>query len=387
MKIAIIHDWLTGMRGGEKCLEVFCRLYPEADLFTLLHIPGSVSPVIENRKIHTSFLQSLPFIEKKYRHFLPLMPWAIERLDLTGYDLVLSSSHCVAKGVIPEKDALHISYCYTPMRYIWDQYEQYFNRADSGLVTSTVMSFIAPYLRRWDVRSSKRVDEFIAISRHVQKRIKKYYQRESAMIYPPVDSEFYSPDDEKREDFFLIVSAFAPYKRLDLAVEAFTELGYPLVIIGEGQSASYLRSIAGPNIEFKGWLSNEEIRSHYARCRGFVFCGEEDFGITPLEAQCMGKPVIGFAKGGLLETVIPERQSWKAETEISEEKISQPTGVFFYQQTPGALISAIRQFEKIESQFDPEAIRNHALQFDVNIFSDRIREFIEDRYRLRNHQC
>ena len=202
MKIAIIHDWLTGMRGGEKCLEVFCRLYPEADLFTLLHIPGSVSPIIEDRKIHTSFLQSLPFIEKKYRHFLPLMPWAIERFDLVGYNLVLSSSHCVAKGVIPAKDALHISYCYTPMRYIWDQYEQYFNRTDSGIITSTAMSLIAPILRRWDVRSSKRVGEFIAISRHVQKRIKKYYHRESALIYPPVDSVFYSPTEEKGEDFF-----------------------------------------------------------------------------------------------------------------------------------------------------------------------------------------
>ena len=387
MKIAIIHDWLTGMRGGEKCLEVFCRLYPEADLFTLLHIPGSVSSIIENRKIHTSFLQSFPFVETKYRHFLPLMPWAIECFDLTGYDLVLSSSHCVAKGVNPEKNTLHISYCYTPMRYIWDQYEQYFNNKDSGIMTSTVMGFIAPALRRWDVRSSKRVDEFIAISRHVQKRIKKYYHRESALIYPPVDSVFYSPTGEREEDFFLIVSAFAPYKRLDLAVEAFTELGYPLVIIGEGQSAGYLRSIAGPNIQFQGWLSNEEIRSYYARCRGFVFCGEEDFGITPLEAQCMGKPVIGFAKGGLLETVIPERQTWKAETGISEEKTGQPTGVFFHQQTPGALISAIRHFEKIEDRFEAEAIRNHALQFDLNIFSDHIREFIEDRYRLRKHQC
>jgi glycosyltransferase involved in cell wall biosynthesis len=387
MKIAIIHDWLTGMRGGEKCLEVFCRLYPEADLFTLLHIPGSVSSIIEDRKIHTSFLQSLPLIEKKYRHFLPLMPWAIGRFDLTGYDLVLSSSHCVAKGVIPDKDALHISYCYTPMRYIWDQYEQYFNRADSGFITSTAMGFIAPFLRRWDVRSSKRVDEFVAISHHVQKRIDKYYHRESALIYPPVDSDFYSPTDEKGEDFFLIVSAFAPYKRLDLAVEAFTELGYPLVIIGEGQSAGYLKSIAGTNIQFKGWLSNEEIRSHYARCRGFVFCGEEDFGITPLEAQCLGKPVIGFAKGGLLETVIPEQQTWTAETGILEEKTSQPTGVFFHQQTQEALISAVRHFEKVEGLFDPEAIRNHALQFDLNIFSDRIREFIEDRYRLRKHQC
>ncbi len=387
MKIAIIHDWLTGMRGGEKCLEVFCRLYPEADLFTLLHIPGSVSSIIETRKIHTSFLQLLPFVEKKYRHFLPLMPLAIEKFDLTGYDLVLSSSHCVAKGVIPGKKTLHISYCYTPMRYIWDQYEQYFNRTASGILTSTAMGLIAPGLRRWDVRSSKRVDEFVAISRHVQKRIKKYYNRESTVIYPPVDSTFYSPTGERGEDFYLIVSAFAPYKRLDLAVEAFNELGYPLVIIGEGQSAEYLRSIAGPNIQFRGWLSNEEIRSCYARCRAFVFCGEEDFGITPLEAQCMGKPVIGFAKGGLLETVIPDRQTWKSETGISEEKTCHPTGVFFHQQTPDALITAIRHFEKVEDRFESEVIRNHALAFDLNIFSDRIWEFIEDRYRLRKHQC
>ncbi|MCH8312456.1 MAG: glycosyltransferase [Nitrospinae bacterium] len=375
------------MRGGEKCLEVFCRLYPEADLFTLLHIPGSVSSIIETRKIHTSFLQLLPFIEKKYRHFLPLMPLAIEKFDLTGYDLVLSSSHCVAKGVIPGEKTFHISYCYTPMRYIWDQYEQYFNRTASGILTSTAMGLLAPGLRRWDVRSSKRVDEFVAISRHVQKRIKKYYHRESTVIYPPVDSAFYSPTGERGEDFFLIVSAFAPYKRLDLAVEAFNELGYPLVIIGEGQSSEYLRSIAGPNIQFRGWLSNEEIRSCYARCRAFVFCGEEDFGITPLEAQCMGKPVIGFAKGGLLETVIPDRQTWKAETGIGEEKTCHPTGVFFHQQTPEALISAIRHFEKVEDRFESEVIRNHALPFDLNIFSDRIREFIEDRYRLRKHQC
>lgn len=387
MKIAIVHDWLTGMRGGEKCLEVFCRLYPEADLFTLLHIPGSVSSIIENRKIHTSFLQSLPFVEKKYRHFLPLMPRAIEQFDLTGYDLVLSSSHCVAKGIRPHSEALHISYCYTPMRYIWDQYEQYFNRSDSGILTSTAMKLIAPSLRRWDVRSSKRVDEFIAISRHVEKRIKKYYHRPSTVIYPPVDSSFFTSTGEQNEDFFLIVSAFAPYKRLDLAVEAFNELGYPLVIIGEGQNAKYLQGLAGPNIQFKGWLSNEEIRSYYGRCRAFVFCGEEDFGITPLEAQCMGKPVIGFAKGGLLETVIPDRQTWKPEMGIEEEKTDQPTGVFFHQQTPDALVTAIRHFEKIEDRFVAKSIRNHALQFDLNIFSDRIQEFIEDRYRLRKHQC
>jgi len=381
MKIAIVHDWLTGMRGGEKCLEVFCRLYPEADLFTLLHIPGSVSPVIESRRIHTSFLQSLPFVEKKYRHFLPLMPCAIEKFDLKGYDLILSSSHCVAKGIIPENKSLHICYCYTPMRYIWDQYDQYFNKKSSGLLTSTAMRLVAPRLRRWDVGSSERVDEFVAISKHVQKRINKYYHKESTVIYPPVDSSFYSPTEEQKEDFFLIVSAFAPYKRLDLAVEAFNRLGYPLVIIGDGQRGNYLKSISGPNIQFKGWLINEEIRSYYARCRAFVFCGEEDFGITPLEAQSMGRPVIGFAKGGLLETVIPDRETWKPETGISEEKADSPTGVFFYEQLPEALLSAINHFEKVEARFEPETIRNHALQFDINIFSDHVQRFIEDRYR------
>ena len=385
MKIAIVHDWLTGMRGGEKCLEVFCRLFPEADLFTLLHVPGSVSSVIEDRKIHTSFLQSLPSIEKNYRNFLPLMPKAIEQFDLKGYDLILSSSHCVAKGVVPGEEKLHICFCHTPMRYIWDQYDQYFSRESSGFLTSTAMRFIAPYLRRWDVRSSKRVDDYIANSRHVQKRIQKYYHRESTVIYPPVDSSFYSPKNEPREDFFLIVSAFAPYKRLDLAVEAFNELGYPLVIIGEGQSAKYFKSIAGPGIQFKGWLTNEEIRSYYARCRAFIFCGEEDFGITPLEAQSMGRPVIGFAKGGLLETVIPDRETWKPDTGISEDQTRRPTGVFFHEQTPDALLAAVRHFEKIEDRFESETIRKHALQFDLNIFSDRIQHFIEDRYR--KHQC
>lgn len=384
MKTAIVHDWLTGMRGGEKCLEVFCRLYPEADLFTLLHVPGSVSSIIENRKVHTSFLQSLPSVEKNYRNFLPLMPTAIEKLDLKGYDLILSSSHCVAKGIVPDKESLHISYCYTPMRYIWDQYDQYFNKNSSGILTSTAMRFIAPYLRRWDVRSSERVDQFVAISKHVQKRIQKYYHRESSVIYPPVNISFYSPTEAKKEDFFLIVSAFAPYKRLDLAIEAFNELGYPLVIIGDGQNAKYLKSIAGPGIQFKGWLA-EENRSYYARCRGFIFCGEEDFGITPLEAQAMGRPVIGFAKGGLLETVIPDRETWKSSTGISEDQTRTPTGVFFYEQSPEALIAAVRHFEKIEDRFDPETIRKHVLQFDLNIFSDRIQRFIEDRYR--KHQC
>lgn len=386
MKIAIVHDWLTGMRGGEKCLEVFCRLFPDADIYTLLHLPGKVSPEIESHPIYTSFLQKLPLIEKKYRHYLPLMPFAIEQFDLKGYDLVLSSSHCVAKGIRTSKETRHICYCYTPMRYIWDQFDQYFSFRTGNYLTTAVMKTLAPLLRRWDVRSSRRVDQFIAISHHVQKRIKRYYGRESVVIYPPVNGEFYTPGkNEVKEDFFLIVSAFAPYKRVDLAVEAFNELGYPLVVIGEGQMGDSLRKEAGPNIRFEGWLPDEEIRSFYARCRAFVFCGEEDFGITPLEAQAMGKPVIALGRGGVLETVIPDRETWKPETGINVRKTSCPTGVFFYESTPAALVSAIRHFEEVEEIFLPDFARKHALQFDLKVFSDRIQHFIEEQFH--NHRC
>lgn len=385
MKIAIVHDWLTGMRGGEKCLEVFCQLFPDADLYTLVHVPGSVTPIIENRRIHTSFLQKIPFIASRYRYFLPLMPWAIEALNLEGYDLILSSSHCVAKGVRPPPGSLHICYCHTPMRYIWDQFDQYFGRDSAGIVSSTVMRWVAPALRRWDVNSSQRVDWFISNSRYVQKRIDKYYQRESTVIHPPVATSRLQPSEEPKEDFFLLVSAFAPYKRVDLAVEAFTKMGYPLVIVGEGQESEYLRRMAGPNVQFKGWLSDEEVRSCYARCRAFVFCGEEDFGITPVEAQAMGRPVIAFGRGGVLETVIPDRATWKAETNIPEALTEHPTGLFFYEQTPEALVSVVEYFKTVEDRFDPERIRRHALEFDLDIFTRHIKTFIEDRFE--KHRC
>jgi glycosyltransferase involved in cell wall biosynthesis len=385
MKIAIVHDWLTGMRGGEKCLEVFCRLYPDADLFTLLHLPNKVSSVIESHPIHTSFIQSLPLAETKYRYYLPLMPFAIEQFDFSGYDLILSSSHCVAKGVKPGPNGLHICYCHTPMRYIWDQFDQYFGREFSGKVPAIVMQILRPWLQRWDVRTSGRVNHFIANSRHVQARIRKYYHREAAVIHPPVDTEMFAPSSDEIEDYFLIVSAFAPYKRVDLAVEAFNELGYPFVVIGSGQEAGSLRKVAGPNIRFEGWLDNTAIRSHYARCRAFVFCGEEDFGITLLEAQAMGRPVIALGRGGALETVIPDRQTWRPETGIAEHKTSQPTGVFFYEQTPTAIMQAIQHFDSVESQFHPEAIRRHAVRFDVAVYTDQIRNFIEQ--HLEEHRC
>ncbi len=379
MKIAIIHDWLTGMRGGEKCLEVLCKLYPDADIFTLLHIPGKVSPEIESHPIHTSFIQNLPFSQSKYRYYLPLMPFAIETFDLNGYDLILSSSHCVAKSVKPGPNSLHICYCHTPMRYIWDQFNQYFGRGKSGWLSAAIMKLLRPWLQRWDVKTSQRVNCFIANSNHVQKRIKKYYRKEAIVIHPPVDTELFIPDNtENQRDYFLIVSAFAPYKRLDLAIEAFNQMGLPFFIIGEGQDGKRLKEMAKPNIQFEGWLDNSQIRSYFARCRAFIFCGEEDFGITLLEAQAMGRPVIAFGRGGALETVIPDKQTWKPETEIPKNATSQPTGVFFYEQSPEALINAIQHFEAIESQFDSNAIRTHAQKFDVSVYTKRMQKFIDE---------
>jgi len=385
MKIAIVHDWLTGMRGGEKCLEVLCKLYPSADLFTLLHIPGSVSQSIESHSIHTSFIQNLPFVKSKYRYYLPLMPLAIESLDLRKYDLILSSSHCVAKSVKPRPGSLHICYCHTPMRYIWDQFDQYFGRVKSGFIPWAIMKMLRPWFQQWDSKTSCRVDDYIANSRHVQKRIKKYYLKEATIIHPPVETKRFKPSGEKKKDYFLIVSAFAPYKRVDLAVEAFNKLGYPFVVVGEGQDADLLRRMANSNIRFEGWLDDLSIYDHYAGCRAFVFCGEEDFGISLLEAQAMGRPVIALGRGGALETVIPDRESWKLDTEIPEKKTINPTGVFFYKQTSEDLIRAIQHFESVESQFDAERIQVHAAQFDVAIYADRIKKFIEE--RLEKHRC
>ena len=292
MKVAIIHDWLTGMRGGERCLEIFCELFPEADLYTLLHIPGSVSPIIERMAIKTSFIQNLPFSKKGYRKYLPLFPMAIESFNLKGYDLILSCSHCVAKGIIPSPDTLHVSYVLTPMRYAWDMYGEYF-----GENRNRMIPFFIHYLRMWDVTSSQRVDHFLCISKHVENRIKKFYRREAEVIHPPVEIKRFRLQ-RRKEDFFLIVSSFAPYKRIDLAIEAFNRLGYPLKIIGSGPEEKRLRAMARSNIEFLGWLPDEGVAECYSKCRALIFPGEEDFGIVPLEAMACGKPVIAYGRGG-----------------------------------------------------------------------------------------
>jgi glycosyltransferase involved in cell wall biosynthesis len=373
MRVAIVHDWLTGMRGGERCLEVFCELFPQAHLYTLVYIPGSVSSLIAQMPIKTSFIQNLPFSRSGHRKYLPLFPMAIERFNLKGYDLILSCSHCVAKGIIPPPDGLHISYVLTPMRYAWDMYGDYFGEKKNRMVT-----FFFHYLRMWDVTSSQRVDYFLCISKHVENRIRKFYRREAEVIHPPVDTKRFKLQD-KKEDYFLIVSNFAPYKRVDLAIEAFNRLGYPLKIIGLGPEEKKLRSKARSNVEFLGWLPDGAVADWYSRCRALIFPGEEDFGIVPLEAMACGKPVIAYGRGGALETIIPYDQK----VESAEKP---PTGVFFQEQNVDALIDAVKWFGRIEPEFDPAAIRNHALQWDREIFKEKIKKSIFEKIAAYTHE-
>jgi len=294
-----------------------------------------------------------------------MMPTAIEQFELKGYDLILSSSHCVAKGIKTDNNSLHICYCHTPMRYIWDLSSQYFSKTNAGPVTRFIFPFVKKYLQNWDVKTSEKVDYFIANSKNVSERIKRIYNRNSVVIYPPVNTNFFEISDSV-DDYYLVVSAFAPYKRIDLAIKAFNRLGYPLKIIGSGQCEKQLRKIAGPNIEFLGDIKKEGIKHYYSKCKAFIFPGEEDFGITPIEAMASGRPVIAFGKGGALETVIP----------LTNENNS-PTGLFFEKQTADALVEAVQQFEKIENKFDSKKIRNHTLKFDREVFEKKIREFID----------
>lgn len=362
-RVALVHDWLTGMRGGEKILEVLCELFPEATVFTLLHNKGTMSPTIERMKIKTSFIQRLPMKATKYRHYLPLMPLAVSSLDFSGYDLIISTSAAVAKGAVPRNGALHICYCNSPMRYVWDQYGEYFGKGRAGLLTRSVMAVVAPYLRYWDVKTCNRVHYFIANSNNVAERISRIYRRSSDVIYPPVSTDQFKVS--LRDDgYYLVVSALVPYKRVDLAIEAFNTNGEKLLIVGSGPEREKLETMARNNIEFLGWQSGERLASLYAGCRALIFPGVEDFGIVPLEAMSSGKPVVAFGKGGALETVVAEGSS--------------PTGIFFYDQTIESLLSALTLLAQMK--FDPSAIRQHAETFDRTIFKQRMGEYIERRF-------
>jgi glycosyltransferase involved in cell wall biosynthesis len=365
VKVALVHDWLTGMRGGERCLEVFAELFPTADLYTLLHVPGSVAPAIENRRIVTSFIQRLPQAERRYRHYLPLFPAAVRAFDLRGYDLVLSSSHAVAKGVRVPAGALHVCYCFTPMRYVWDLYDDYFGPR-AGLAARVLMPPVAAWLRRWDRRTAAGVHQFVAISRFVAARIRRAYGRDADVIYPPVDVSRFRVDEAPGE-FYLVVSALTPYKRVDLAVEACNRLGRRLVIVGTGPEDRRLRAMAGPTVELLGWRDDAQTAELYTRCRALLFSPLEDFGITPLEAMAAGRPVIAFGAGGARETVVPPGEG------------EPPTGLFFEHQTVEALVDAIRRFEASAHQFEPKALRRRAEAFDRPLFRERVHTYLRAR--------
>ncbi|MCA9728949.1 MAG: glycosyltransferase [Candidatus Eisenbacteria bacterium] len=357
MKIALVHDWLTGMRGGEKVLESICQRFPGAPIYTLVHVPRAVSEVIESHPIHTSFIQKLPWAKSHYQRYLPLFPTAIERFDLRDYDLIISTSHCVAKGVVVHPGSIHLCYCHTPMRYVWSAYEEYFGGENGGSPVSAVMPFVATYLRQWDVTANQRVDGFAANSNHVKRRIERYYGRKARVIHPPCDVDFFTPGGN-REDFYLIVTALVPYKRIDLVLEAARRVPRPIVVVGDGVEKERLAASAPPGVVFRGWLEPEELRDLFRRCRALLFPGEEDFGIVPVEAQACGAPVIGLGRGGLLETVRDGE-----------------SGVFFSDPTPEALLDAFSRFE--ETIFDSGRIREGVLKFSPERFDDEIDAWIE----------
>ncbi|MBX9741366.1 MAG: glycosyltransferase [Beijerinckiaceae bacterium] len=354
-KVALVHYWLVGMRGGEKVLEKLCDLYPQADIFTHVLDPAAISDKLKNHRIVTSFINSLPRAPKMYKNYLPLMPLALEQLDMRGYDLIISSEAGPAKGVIPGGDALHISYCHSPMRYIWNMAHDY--RERSGLMKRLLIPPLAHKLRMWDVTSSARVHKFVANSETVANRIYTYYRRGSEVIHPPVDVDDFSPAAELG-DFYLMAGELVRYKRPDLAVEAFNRSGKRLVVIGGGEMLNELRSIARPNVQVLGPQPFSELRRHYAECQALIFPGEEDFGMVPVEAMASGRPVIAFNRGGATETVVHDS-----------------TGFLFDDQSIEALDAAIARAEA--ARLDPLAIVEHARKFSSAIFSRKMSDCVE----------
>ena len=344
-RVAIVKDFLPVMRGAEKVLETWCEIWPDAEIHALFHTRGALSPAIESRRIHTTYLQDFPLVHAKYPYYLPFMPGAIESLDLRDCDVVLSMSQCVAKGAVT--DALHVCYCLTPMRYVWDKVDDYFGTGLKRALAAPVIDRI----RRWDLETVPRVDHWIAISNVVRDRIRRRYGREAEVVFPPADDAFYVPADVPREDWYLCVGALVPYKRVDLAVEACRALGRRLKVIGSGSHERPIRRLG--HAEFLGWMPDEAVRDHYRRCRALLFPGEEDFGIVPAEAQLCGAPVVALAQGGARDTVTPE------------------TGVLY----EGSLAEAIRAFET--RRFDPAACRANALRFAREVHKREIRLAVE----------
>ena len=375
MKVALVHDYLVQYGGAERVLECFAEIFPKAPIYAMVYDKKLMKGAFADKKIITSFLQKIPFIGSHHRLFPLLMPMAIESFDLSKFDLVLSDSNSYAKGVITAPRALHICYCHTPMRYAWDDCHQHFQEFGYSRITKKFIPLAMNYLRLWDKISASRADRYVANSKFVAERIKKYYQKDSTVIHPPVDARKFHifPRREKikppvARSYYLMVGRALPYKRFDIVVKAFNKLKLPLKIIGEGPEIKKLREIASKdNIEFLGYLPDEKVAGCYAYCKAFIFPQEEDFGITAVEAMACGKPVIAYRGGGALETV-------------AENK----TGMFFDFQAPEAVMEAVRKFDA--RQFNPEEIRKHALGFDKKVFKEKIRDFIEKEYEKFKRQ-
>jgi glycosyltransferase involved in cell wall biosynthesis len=356
-KVALVHDWLTGMRGGEKVLLGVLRLYPDAPIHTLLHVKGSVAPEIEARPIHTTFVQRLPGVARHYRHYLPLFPSAAESIDLSAYDLVISTSHCVVKGVRVRPGAKHLCYCFTPMRYVWDRYPDYFGPGRAGLVTRLVMGAVAPYLRRWDRRTASRVHRFAADSAYVAERIRRLYGRAADVVHPPVDTDFFTPGPDVPGAYDLVVSALAPYKRIDLVLDAYRGSGWPVQIAGFGPEDARLKAIAPPEARFLGQVTDAALRELYRGARAVIMPGVEDFGIVPVEAMACGRPVVVYAEGGGIESVVDG-----------------VTGLHFRDATPQGLRRVVDSLRSV--RFNTRALRERAEAFSHAVFEGRFKAFV-----------
>ena len=363
MRVALVHDWLTGLRGGERVLDVLAGLWPEADLYTLFHVPGATTTRIDALRVHASPLDAFPRSGRHYRKLLPLHPWAARSLRIEDCDLVVSVSHAVAKAARVPPGIPHLCYCLTPMRYVWDQIDVYLGRGARRVLAAPLVAA----LQRFDRISSRpaQVTRFLAISRAVAERVQRHYQRDAAVLYPPIDTERFHPSGRAPEDFYLLVGAFVPYKREDLAIETLGRLGRRLVVVGEGPRSALLQARAARSIEFTGRISDAELADLYARCRALLYPQEEDFGLCALEAQACGRPVIAYARGGATETVLPLGRS--------PDESARATGVWFDAQTGDSLVDAIDRFETAEPFFDPKLIRSHAERFSTPRFLEEMR--------------
>ncbi|MBZ0198853.1 MAG: glycosyltransferase family 4 protein [Ignavibacteriaceae bacterium] len=365
MKTAIVQEWLVNYAGSEKCVESFNNIYPGADIFSLVDYLNDEERgiILKGKLVHTSFIQKLPFAKKKHRNYLPLFPMAIEQFDLSEYDLVITSSHAVAKGVLTNSNQLHICYCHTPMRYAWDLYNRYITEAGltkgfKGLIAKSTLH----YIRMWDISTANRPDYFIANSNHIARRIKKTYNRDAEVIYPPVDVDKF-PLYENKDNFYLTASRMVPYKRIDLIVEAFTAMpDKKLVVIGHGPEMEKIKQKAGKNIEILGYQPDSTLVEYMQKAKAFVFAAEEDFGIIVVEAMAAGTPVIAWKRGGTGESVIDNK-----------------TGVLFSEQTTDSIIDAVKRFEKTDTSFDPKMISEYASGFDRKLFELKISSFIKNK--------